>query len=209
MIRAYVGLQGSGKTFSMVNDACNVIDRGLRCVSNVPIKTAKGEAILKEGKAFWDDFMVSENTLYVLDEGGILLGKYEWKNVSLELWWKILLHRKYGNHIFFGTPDYKDVSTQMRNYVYEAVDCRPVRFPFFAFRNIYYRPKYFEYNKEDLPLEAEKDFIIRRKLITSMRAKKVFTYYDTKYTVVPSINSSVELIQPSAETNEDVIGMYL
>jgi len=215
MLRGYVGLQGSGKTFSMVNDAVKVLLAGHRVVSNTPIhvldkKGKKISAIHLEGYDYWDDFRKSENTLYILDEGGIVLSQYNWNKFDALTRAHIISYRKYGRHLFFATPVFTDVVPQLRKYVNEAVACKKIIFPFFGYSNITYRPTYFEYETKDLTIELEKRYILRRKFISLNRRNQIYKYYNHKYVIDSAyLEEFLPLPQPSDKADENIIGKLL
>ena len=211
MIRAYVGLQGSGKTLSMVRDATYIMDKKLRVVSNVPFHTKKFSAIHLEGKAFFEDLLHPQaiNTLYVIDEGGVVFGKYSWKEISTGVQHHIIMHRKFGQHIFFGTPSYQDVAVQLRTYVAQAVACKKVKFPLISFTNIFYNPVYFEFKKQDLTPALERQYVIKRRFISTTEAHRLYKLYDTKYIVDATFLSKIKKQQVPAGANERIIGRYL
>lgn len=209
MIRAYIGLQGQGKTLSMINFAIKAINKGHRVVSNTPIfhTSKKGnKAIILQGNDFFEDFTTNFNTLYLLDEGGIVFGKYNWKKIPHHIRGHIIGLRKFGRYIIYGTPRFNDVSVQLREFTHQTVLCKKTGIPMFKFWNIQYHPQYFELSMESKPLGIEKQYIMKRKIISQLRAKYLYKKYDTKYIPDMSWIEDYKIPQPPQEADESVIG---
>lgn len=212
MIRAYIGGKGSGKTLSMIIDAVPVLRKGHRVVTNTPIfpqvlhkvfHMKKSNVVFLEGEDFINDFEKSENTLYIIDEGGMVFSKYNWEKFPKQLNYRILTQRKFGNYIFYGTPRLDDVSVQLKHYTEEAVECNKYKL---LYSNIYYDPIYFYKDKEDVDIKWQKRYIIKRKFMPMFMAKQYYKIYNTFYVPDPSYMSGFKIEQPTKKADFRLIG---
>jgi len=187
MIRAYIGLLGEGKNFSMVADAIDQIKKGRRVISNFPINfrywKKSYSSIYKAGKDFEDSFLSEENALFLIDEAPIVLPNYYWNKLPGEFLLKFAQSRKYGLDIFYTSQGFTHTVKRLRDITNEVVRCeRRKVLGMQMFSNIVYNPDYFE-GRIMPSIEIEKRFIIRRKIVNIFDTAWIFKAYDTFYKV--------------------------
>jgi hypothetical protein len=184
MIKAYVGLLGQGKTISMVNDAIPLLERGYNVVSNVDFtwkvkgKTYKPDFIYN-ARDFKDRLFNAVNTVILVDEASIVWSSYDWEKMRTDLIMKFAQSRKYGLHFFYTSQGFGHTLKRLRDLTNIVVKCERVNVLGFKFiRNLVYNPEFFDFPIAP-PLEMEKKFILRRKMLFPGRLRKLYKAYDT------------------------------
>jgi len=187
MIKAYIGLLGAGKTLSMINDAIRDIERGRRVVSNVPFTWhRKGKVyspVFISSDNFHNALLKEKNCLFLIDEASIVLPSHYWNRMSGDFLIKFAQARKYGLDIYYTSQGWNHTVKRLRdltNFVTVAKKHNPLGYTFFS--NITYDPSFFDF-KIMPQAEIEKRFILKRKIISHGRAKKIYKAYDTLYLI--------------------------
>jgi len=208
MIRAYIGLLGEGKTLAMVMDACKIMKRGKRVISNVPMKFKSGifkkkyyESENYTGKEFENAILKAENCLVCIDEASIVFPSYFWQNIPGEFLMKWAQSRKYAVDIFYTTQRFTHSVKRLRDITNEVVKCKKSN-DMYSF--IHYDPEYFE-GRMIPSLEIEKKFIIKRRIIMPWTAIRHYKYYDTLYKVKSSVLLNIDESKVSNDFIEEAV----
>lgn len=218
MIKAFCGDVGSGKTLSMIYEVLPWVKRDFRIVANLPISSRVwkqngvreilrtkrlGEMVLRKAEViekwetFFNQFITSTNTIFLMDEAGAWFSNYSWKLVPDEVYNRFFQHRKYNVHLLYTTQDFGFVAKKLREMTNIVAECEaPLRFPAdksvpysqgtpIIVRNVLYKPLY--YTQNSYSIESEKKFIKGRKFIFSGGLREAFEAYDTKKDVSKGI----------------------
>lgn len=148
-IIAYTGRPGTGKTYSMVQQAIKLLNRGKVVYSNFHInwQGAKGKrfSILKFRFISYDypknnlrswtklnDILEIKKGYVIMDEAHLYMNSRRWKEMPMEFMRKLAQHRKDGIHIVCTVQNIKRLDVIVRELVDYWYDCR--RFFFFWFK---------------------------------------------------------------------------
>jgi len=188
MIKAYVGLLGQGKTISMINDAIPLLERGYKIISNVPFSWKYKKEVLQpdymaNARDFKQKLFMAVNTVILVDEASIVWSSYDWEKMPVELIMKFAQSRKYGLHFFYTSQGFGHTIKRLRDLTNVVVKCERVDvFGVRMIRNLAYNPEFFDFNMTP-PIEMEKKYILRRKIISPFRLQKLYKSYNTYHRV--------------------------
>lgn len=122
MIRGYVGLLGSGKTYSMVHDLVRQFRKEpVQVYTNMTSLKVPGVVQLPHDRSA---VVGLTNGLIVLDEVQITMSSRYWQSVPKDVLSSLAQLRKHGAGLFFTTQDFARVDTVLRELTNEVVRCR-------------------------------------------------------------------------------------
>jgi len=149
MIKAFCGRFGSGKTLSMVAEASYWLPRGVRVVSNTPLKyrwfqlNSFKDFLITKKLGFWRElkcevvssledyftaFKTYTNTIFVMDEAGAWLNSYKWEKIEDEVYMRFIQVRKINIHLLYTAQFFNFVAKRVRQITDVVVECNvPVR----------------------------------------------------------------------------------
>lgn len=207
MIRAYIGLLGSGKTLSMVYDAIPFVLQGKKVISNTPFfisdsrakpdapnyktlggKVGYGPDLLASGADFQRAFYNESDCLFLIDEAAIILSAYDWNKMPFEVVMRFAQARKYGVDIFYTSQSLSHTVRRLRDLTNEVVKCR--FYNLFGMiqiiKNKVYDPEYYLSGRERGP-KTEPDYLLDTRTLWPWQLKKLYKQYDTMYKVAYSL----------------------
>jgi len=191
MIYAYVGLPGTGKTFSMVYDTIPLIKSGGKVISNFPIRFGKQKdgsykykSICLNPVDFIDAIEHEERATFLVDECNIIFSSYDdVKKIERGLLNRFAQGRKLGLDFFFTSQRFHHSLKRIRDLTNVVVECKKFVFLTFTFfRNTYYNPVI--YDREalfDTPLEQK--YIMKKRFIMPWELPGVYSKYPTEFLI--------------------------
>jgi len=212
MIWIIEGNFGSGKTTAMVKHAREFARTGdYKIITNTAfsatkkIKDEKGktkyipaEVITIENKMdFFNAFATAEHALFLLDEGGIWLNNYNWKNIP-EAWYERFQQtRKADIHFISTVRHFEFVANKLRQITDAVIECKafprtspmslkPPKRPWII-QETYRNPVFYE--KTYVPEEEEKKYIYGRRFL--IRNSETWKAFDTNKLI-----TNKEIIRP-------------
>lgn len=195
MIRAYIGLLGSGKTLSMVNDASDLLKTGRRVFTNVPFRLldSQNTPTFLNGKQFEYALKTETNALFLIDEASIVLPSYYWNKLSSDYIIRFAQARKYGLDIFYTSQGWNHTVRRLRDLTNEVVKCSKYTIAKWDFiKNTTFDPEYFD-QKVISGTDFEKKFIIANKTLFPKTLKRLYKMYDTYHLITTSTTMGVGL----------------
>lgn len=188
MIQAYVGLPGTGKTFSMVADAYPLIRSGMRVFSNFPIRWSERgreyKSIFLNPVDILEAVKNEANASFLIDEMNIVFSSYDdARLLDRGLLNRFAQGRKANADFYFTSQRFHHSMKRVRDLTNIVIDCRKIRFLTFTFfRNVYYNPTIFDREHLfDTPLEQK--YIMGRRLIFPWQLKGIYRKYPTEFMI--------------------------
>lgn len=211
MVRAYIGADdvpvGSGKTSSMVRDARlfvfkNYKDLKYQIITNVDFECRERvgirrtlvdyKPVLVDNKVdFLEKLTTERDTLFLLDEAGIWLNKYDWDKIKNVLFNKLVNTRKFNIHLFYTAQLFSTVVKDLRSFTNPVIECTPYPKPPIdrltppptplVTKQVFRPPNYYD-SKSFIAgnKDAERSFIKKRKFIFGFEFASTYRAYDTK-----------------------------
>jgi len=215
MVRAYIGADdvpvGSGKTSSMIRDARLFVFKNHKnlkynIVTNIDFECKEKVGFsrtqvdykpqLVENKNEFMQLLVDQNdTLFLLDEAGIWLNKYDWDKVKDTLFRKLVNTRKNNIHLFYTAQLFQTVVKDLRQFTNPIIECTPFPKPPIdrltppptplMTRQVFRPPSYYD-SKQFIAgnKDAERSFVKKRKFIFRFEFSDTYRAYDTKKKIV-------------------------
>jgi len=204
------GDRGEGKTAYLAHLVLHWLKRNFHIVSNTPIEAWKyqlyspadiikyktiGHKVINKAEIITDPhelfkaFVTYRDTIFVLDEAGVVLSNYAWDKIPDDVYHRFATVRKYNVHLLYTTQFFKGVAKKLRQQSDYAVICsghlRRKADPNIPFdkgnprmiRIIHYDKQFFEFTTYSL--ELEKRYIKRREFLFGLSLKETFESYDT------------------------------
>lgn len=144
MIHVYTGKTGSGKTWSMVQDAFREWKRGADIYSNIPLffeatlpkKVDKLQTWIdsfwptkKPGKVYYyqhiAELLSVRDGIILMDEAQVLINARNWENLPYEFQWKLQQHRKHRLDLYATCQNMGTIDITMRRLVQAWYHCYP------------------------------------------------------------------------------------
>lgn len=126
-VTAYVGLPGSGKTYSLAKVGVEAMDRGREVWANAD---GSGEAPWLEGAHVFrsfDEFQTIPNdAVIVWDELPLFVNARKWQEFPDGLLYRLTQIRKDGLELHFSTIDWMMVDTNVRRIAFWVWECEQV-----------------------------------------------------------------------------------
>lgn len=135
-VEGYLGLPGSGKSFTMGYDAYQLRKRypNMPVYTNIPL-TLPGNGPIIEMED-WEDLVNAENGLVILDEVNLWMPARVWAKVPGALLWKLAQVRKSGLKVLWTAQSHKRVDTVLRELTFHTHVCKSwKRLGFFLVRS--------------------------------------------------------------------------
>lgn len=120
VIRAYFGLPGSGKTYSMTKDAMKE-GKGKVVYSNYDVRIPGAKEIIKLDYPL--SLIEAKNGLVLIDEAGLWMPSIIWRKIPEALIWKLAQVRKEGIDLFYTAQNPARVVKILRELTFESVWC--------------------------------------------------------------------------------------
>lgn len=123
-VEGYLGLPGSGKSFTMGADAYNLRQRypGMPVFTNIPLNLPGNGPIYEMND--WEDLVNAENGLVILDEVNLWMPARVWAKVPAALLWKLAQVRKSGLKVLWTAQSHKRVDTVLRELTFHTHVCK-------------------------------------------------------------------------------------
>ena len=118
MIRGYFGLPGSGKTFSMTRDAINEAD-GRVVYANYDVKIPTAKEVVKLERP--QDLIHIQDGLCLVDEAGLWMPSFIWRQIPEDIIWKLAQVRKMGLDLLYTAQDPARVVKVLREITFESI----------------------------------------------------------------------------------------
>jgi len=192
MIKAYIGLPGTGKTFNMVFDLMKLMVDGNRVISNTPINfKVKGKEYSSEyvgsRKEFERKIIYEENCVLAVDEASIFFPSYFWDKLPGEYIMKFAQTRKYKTDIYYTTQRFSHTMRRLRDLTNIVTKCSNASFPLLGriFVSTDYDPEFFEQRIIASPA-VEKKYILSTRRIYPSSARRVYSAFNTLHRVEAS-----------------------
>lgn len=213
MIKAYVGLPGTGKTLNMVYDLMELIVKGRRVISNTPIQfvskkvTYQAEYVGRDHE-FQQAIFRERNCVLAIDEASIFFPSSFWNQLKGEYIMKFAQTRKYNMDIFYTSQGYNHTLKRLRDLTNTVNKCTRFRIPFtqtYVFDTLELDPEYFE-SKMILSDKMMEKFIISKRRLWPSQVRRVFKAYNTYHTIEDSLLTKINVREEKiieSEKNED------
>jgi len=187
MIRAYVGLPGSGKTFSLIKEGIDLVRAGRKVYTNVPFRNFKRglfdrnykkQPKVVTTKELEELILKEDDCTFLVDEGNIVFPAYYWKNLSPEFLIRLSQTRHHRLDLFYTSQGFTHVVARLRELTNEIVR---VRSKFFFGKEFFIQTCY---DPETYKPVYINEFEERRARVWQKRvywgeAKMLFKAYDT------------------------------
>lgn len=211
MVRAYIGADdvpvGSGKTSSMIRDARLFVFKNhdrmkYKIVSNLDFEVKERVGfrrklvdykphIVQDKSEFLKLLETETSTLFILDEAGIWLNKYDWSKIGDTLFKKLVNTRKFDIHLFYTAQLFNTVVKDLRSFTNPVIECTPYPKPPIdrltppptpIFTTQIFRPPTYYDSKSQIAgnKDAERSFIKKRKFVFRFEFSSTYKAYDTK-----------------------------
>jgi Zonular occludens toxin (Zot) len=133
MIKAYVGLQGSGKTLNMVRDLMDQLRMGRKVISNTPImfyeNGVKYQSVtIGDSKEFERAVINSFNCTLAIDEASIFFPSTFFNKMKPEHIYKFAQSRKMRTDLFYTTQGFGHTIKRLRDNTNWVVSCHRRKF---------------------------------------------------------------------------------
>lgn len=112
MIRAVVGVPGSGKSLFLVERAQYYLKQGRPVYSNFPIK-----GCLEFGLDDLIKFAFPEDSVVIIDEAGRLFNARNWKDLPSEVFDLFTMHRHLNVEMYIGVQAFNRIDTSLREVI--------------------------------------------------------------------------------------------
>lgn len=191
MIGIFIGLQGTGKTLSMVHYAEDFLTQKQRVVSNFPFTLRftdpSQRPIFMEGEDLIFELYTATHTTFLIDEGHEVFDSRSWGSHDLGLLRKFTKARKAGNNLYLASQSFSMVEKRLREICNEVIMCQKVLSlgQMNIFRNVHYNPDLFNIAPNLIASPLEQKFITARRFIFPYRVKKLYKIYDTLFMTWP------------------------
>lgn len=134
MIKAYVGLQGSGKTLNMVRDLMEQLKRHKKVISNTPIlfydnKIKYQSLTIGNSKDFERAVINSFNCTLAIDEASIFFPSSFFNKMKPEHIYKFAQSRKMRTDLFYTSQGFGHTLKRLRDNTNWVVSCHRRKFP--------------------------------------------------------------------------------
>ena len=197
MIKAYVGLPGTGKTLNMVYDLMQLMVQGRRVISNTPIqfvykkKEYSAEYVGRDTE-FQRKIFTERNCILAIDEASIFFPSAFWNQLRGEYIMKFAQTRKYQMDIFYTSQGYNHTLKRLRDLTNVVAKCTQIRLPFMPlmFKTTNFDPEFFETRF----IGSEKlmqQYIISKRVLYPSQVRKVIKAYNTMHTIEDSLLTDI------------------
>lgn len=123
MVRAYVGLLGSGKTSGMITEAVTQFRHTCRQVySDMSSLRFPGAVFLHPTDT--EAIAAIDNGLVLMDEAGLVMSSAFWKDMSREVLEGLTMLRHNGLDLYYSTPSIDRVYKVLREITSEVIYCQ-------------------------------------------------------------------------------------
>jgi hypothetical protein len=209
MIKAYVGLPGTGKTLNMVYDLMDEMVAGKRVISNTPImfkhlgKEYQAEYVSRP-KEFERKIITERNCTIAIDEASIFFPSQFWNKMTGEFIMKFAQTRKYGCNISYTSQGYKHTVKRLRDLTNLVGKCSVGRFLKWRFYNLtWFDPEYYEFGT--MSAQREKSYILDTRTIFPVKFQKIIAAYQTLHTVEGSALAEIPMYSEKEQFSSEFL----
>lgn len=118
VIRAYFGLPGTGKTYSMVRDL-QIESKGRRVYANFHVSAPNAAEVIFMKSPL--ELIHCRDGIVLIDEAGLWMPSFIWKRIPEDLIWKLAQVRKAGLDLWYTAQHPARVVKILREITFESV----------------------------------------------------------------------------------------